>query len=836
MKARVATPLAILAFAALFYAPELFGGRVAMTSTMARWRPWAETASVEERAAPSHNPDCATSYYPRRWLLHAAWQARELPLWNPWSFAGTPFLADPQAGVLYPPNWLLLPFDAGTQLGLFLFLHVAWGGLGVAVLLRRVRVPATVAALAGAAFVVNGFFAKHFGQPPFLAAASWIPWVLVASLDVLERPTRRTSVRLALVGAGLFLAGQPQIALLAAYAALLVTGVTATRGVSRSPAGDRAVELERIAVPSKAWATILVALAAAGALAVLLVSAQLLPTLELARRSARADLPFASVLSGAFHPVDAIRFVVEEFFGTPLRNDEWAYLFPRGDGFYLRTQINSIFAGTPIFLLALYGMTSKRTRGPAAPFTVLFVVSVLIAFGTPLARLAFAALPGFSFARLDRAGSLVVLAQFIPAGLAAADLATSSGRARRAFGLAVIIAAALGALVVARAGTELPRLLGAPSPTPLDAALLSGVTTRTVLCAAFAAGTGLAFLLPASRVASLLPLGLAVAQLFLFASAYRGDRRPEDVFAPAPGIERLRLLLEEDGAHGGARLVRFGRDLPVRPYAISSVLPPSTNVPYELRDLQGYNALADRALGETLERATGESLFSWGIWTGRRIVEPEEARSLEHPLLDALAVRAACGASIPAAQGWVAVPCEGFALARNLEALPRVRLQPTGRGVTRAELDLAIGAGNLDPAREVLWVGNGSVGEADGRPAPTAAGAPADVDVQIDAWNRLIARTRAEREAVLVVADSFDPGWLATVDGNAVPILPAWGVVRCVVVPAGAHVVEMRYRPRSFRIGVGLSLAGWLIAGWALAAPGLGRRSESPTTHPPGTL
>ena len=129
--------LAVVALAAVFFAPEIFGDRVAATANMAHWQPWAERATPEQRAAPSHNPDCNLSYYPRRALLHEAWRLGEIPLWNPYSFCGTPFLADVQAGVFYPGNWLLLPFDPARQLGYFLFLHIAWGGLGMLILVRR---------------------------------------------------------------------------------------------------------------------------------------------------------------------------------------------------------------------------------------------------------------------------------------------------------------------------------------------------------------------------------------------------------------------------------------------------------------------------------------------------------------------------------------------------------------------------------------------------------------------------------------------------------------------------------------------------------------------------
>ncbi|MGH2570621.1 MAG: hypothetical protein ACRDGR_05305, partial [bacterium] len=85
---RALAPVAIVALAAIFFAPELFGGRVAATANMALWRPWMEQATPEQRAAPSHNPDCNLSYYPRRFVLHETWREGVLPFWNPYSFCG----------------------------------------------------------------------------------------------------------------------------------------------------------------------------------------------------------------------------------------------------------------------------------------------------------------------------------------------------------------------------------------------------------------------------------------------------------------------------------------------------------------------------------------------------------------------------------------------------------------------------------------------------------------------------------------------------------------------------------------------------------------------------
>ena len=395
-------------------------------------------------------------------------------------------------------------------------------------------------------------------------------------------------------------------------------------------------------------------------------------------------------------------------------------------------------------------------------------------------------------------------------------MAHDAGRGRRITGALFLVGALVAWGALRAAGPDLPRMLGA-SPAALasgfDASALDRVPARAAVALAFAAVTGVALLLPASRFVAWLPLVAGIGQLFVADAPYRGDRAPETVFPPSIAVEQLRSVLRGDEGTGGGRFLRFGRDQPVRPYAISSVLPPSTNVPYALRDLQGYNALADRRLGEMLERATGEPLFSWGIWSGRRIVEPVQPASLEHPLLDALAVRAVVGATLPPASGWTPIPCREFALARNDEARPRVSLAFAGRGVSEEELAERVATSRLDPAHEVLWVGEGTLGG--GAPLPEG-GAPG-VEIVEDAAATLRVRTRAASDAMLVVADAFDPGWSATVDGTPARILPVWGLVRGVRVPSGPHLVEMHYVPPGWTLGSGLSLIGLLGVGMALA-------------------
>ena len=72
--------------------------------------------------------------------------------------------------------------------------------------------------------------------------------------------------------------------------------------------------------------------------------------------------------------------------------------------------------------------------------------------------------------------------------------------------------------------------------------------------------------------------------------------------------------------------------------------------------------------------------------------------------------------------------------------------------------------------------------------------------------SRVIIEASLNGSGVLVLADSFYPGWRVYVDGNENKILRANFFFRGVPLSAGDHLVEFRYQPRSFAIGLVISL------------------------------
>ncbi len=80
--------------------------------------------------------------------------------------------------------------------------------------------------------------------------------------------------------------------------------------------------------------------------------------------------------------------------------------------------------------------------------------------------------------------------------------------------------------------------------------------------------------------------------------------------------------------------------------------------------------------------------------------------------------------------------------------------------------------------------------------------------------------------AYLVFAETWYPGWSATVNGAPVPILRANLAFQAVALPAGESEVVFRYRINDFGAGAAIS-AGALIAALALLLGGRIRRGRA---------
>lgn len=101
------------------------------------------------------------------------------------------------------------------------------------------------------------------------------------------------------------------------------------------------------------------------------------------------------------------------------------------------------------------------------------------------------------------------------------------------------------------------------------------------------------------------------------------------------------------------------------------------------------------------------------------------------------------------------------------------------------------------------------IGEA---PQLEACGVPDRITPESRTSDRMSMSVETSCKGMLVVSETNFPGWQATVDGKPARLWEPYGALRGVVVPAGKHRVELRFRPRSVYTGFALSAIGLLIA------------------------
>ncbi|HEV8073747.1 MAG TPA: hypothetical protein VGP21_06410, partial [Opitutaceae bacterium] len=210
-----------------------------------------------------------------KFYLRASICAGELPLWNPYTALGRPFLADPEAAVFYPPNWIFIVLPEGSALFFFLVFHFWLAGFFFLKLARRWAAPRGMAMGLALVYLLSGSVMGRLqgGQLGYFCGVAYWPLLFYLAERLREKTTLRDWIALVLAAGGSFLCGHPQCFWLTAVAlGFYLVGVHLG-----SPWGENARR--------GLWC--LGALVSAYAFALLLCAVQLLPTIDLIREGNR---------------------------------------------------------------------------------------------------------------------------------------------------------------------------------------------------------------------------------------------------------------------------------------------------------------------------------------------------------------------------------------------------------------------------------------------------------------------------------------------------------------------------------------------------------------------
>jgi len=159
---------------------------------------------------------------------------------------------------------------------------------------------------------------------------------------------------------------------------------------------------------------------------------------------------------------------------------------------------------------------------------------------------------------------------------------------------------------------------------------------------------------------------------------------------------------------------------------------------------------------------------------------------------------------------------KGVRIFRNTRALPRVWLTREAEAVNAVEALRRIrgeSAQGFDPQRTALLEIPQDTKV--GLPGGDAANNNSDATAHLVLYepNRIRIETSANVPSVLVASEINYPGWTATIDGKSAPVYTADFLLRGVILPAGSHLIEMRYTAPAARTGALVTLLALFILG-----------------------
>ena len=697
---------------------------------------------------------------PYRAYLVQAWGAGDwLPLWNSHIFLGAPFLANIQGSPLYPQNFLLALMPVPLGIDWLVAVHVGIAGAGMYLYcLKALRLRRAGSMVAGLVLMFGALMFSHVGHFNLMNTLAWTPWAMLATDRAAVSPTPARLAALSVVIALVILAGHTQLAY---YTLLLVMGVGAAR-------------LWTIAVrrrlPLQALKTV-VLLAGSIGLGVALTAVQLIATLELAGLSIRAG--------GLTHDAaSSYSLPIQGFVGDLLPD----YAAEHQSEF--ATSVGA--AVLPLMALALV-MRWRRPR--VFIWALLGLLGLVVAFG-PRAKLydfLYVLLPGFNSFRVPaRALVFATIAAAVLSGygvLTAQQLAQAWRRPR--LRPAVVSASATATVVAAIpiATAWLVLLAGNPQHGPLKVFPPLQVQNLATMAGFAVAATAVlgAGLMWHRAVLGLLPVVVFVDLVLLAGHTYPMNPVPDQVLAaPAMTASLFPHSLDE-------------RHLSLVP--IDAGFQPASAVPAGLSPI-------DQAKYEWLLRQEEAQAPNLSLMEGTLDADGYDGGVL--PLRSYITFRAPL------------LPPGGANPPDFMTRLVTSRVQDPGWLDLTGVTTVVTVAGN-DPNQSgsnrlvpVAHVGNLVAWRVSG-PLPARAHLENGRAAHIlsDTGERVVVRLPDGASGRLILADTYYPGWIASVDGRTVSIQRYAGYLRAVDLPPNATEVVFEYRPSWL-------LPGMLVSGTAL--------------------
>jgi hypothetical protein len=728
--------------------------------------------------------DLGLYFYPIRFILAQSFQAGELPLWNRHMGMGFPLLADFQSGVFYPPHLFFLIFPFSIAIGFIYLFHYLVAAIGSYKLLRHWECPSFLALTGSIIFTFGGTIVSLTNLLNHFQTAVWLPWVLFLGERTIREQSWKNFLLFTLGLLVQFLAGSPELYIMSI--ALFFLDALRIQRAGGNASFDR----------------IFFVVVAANTLAVGLAMVQILPTMELFLES-RGNEPIAYGESAlwSLRPLNLINlFFLDKEVNTAA-----------GSGMHLFfLQDTPLLVSHYMGTISLFGICLwffQESRKEKAILLGLIVFSLILAVGgyTPVYALLFYYVPFLSLFRFPEKFFFLTnaLLFFVSLRGLLRFIQSDDSSSKGPFIMVLLMDSILVLFYLFLRFDTVPlsRFIAWATHTPLLSTETLGRTAAVLVNLerqiALAFGiTVLLFAWKKGKLRTTLFQGLLVGLVFFdLTSAHRPYqylvdpgviyRSPRILTAPDPEPARLFYYPGDSNLHPSYYRILRQLTFPELPPLFFSNLLPNTGV------FQGFDYMQEI---DALRR--WQYIFFLGF---AKRLPPERL----HRLLGVLNVKYIIT--------FQTFPEEGITLLQHFpehpswlyklnRTIPRVYIvqRAVGEKDPSKVLD-QLSSLNFNPSKEVIL----------DEPLSIASKNSFQAEAGITSYtnHHVVIHASLNRSGVLVLADSYYPGWRVFVDGREGELLRANFFFRAVFLSAGDHVVEFRYQPWSFTLGLIISLA-----------------------------
>lgn len=744
--------LFLLFFVTVFSWPFIAKNLVPFPSTylVSFFPPWNSSFGMPVKN--NAMPDVITQIYPWKMLTIRSWKMGQIPLWNPYSFSGTPHAGNYQSAVFSPVNALFFVLKDINAWSVAILLQPLLAGVFMFYFLRALGSSKIAGLMGGVSFMFSGFIVVWMAYGTLAYAVLYLPLILWGIVEIHKKPTVRSVFGIAFGVALSLLSGHFQMSMY----------VVATSVIFLLAWGMKAGYLSRTL---RAFVCVF--------LGVSMAAPQLIASFDAYGQSVR----MTSFVKGEIIPWQYLITVFSpDFYGNPVTRNDWF-------GHYAEW---SSFVGVTALLFALYAIW-RRQRRIIWFFTVLGVSALLLATPTPANDLLFRLrIPVLS---TSAAGRIIVLVSFslcVLAGLGI-DAIRRDWTARKAkfFTACSVIAMALVGILWGALKTG---LLIPSDKTSI--AMRNSVLPTGVLVLAVASGIAGFRWKKARALILVFLISISAFESLRFAGKWMPFDPRGYVY---PKLDVISFLTEKAGIH--RVFGNFGNEL---------------GTSFGIFSIEGYDALYQKRYGEFIRFADDGTrknpersvvILAKGGRYAQRALDLLGVRYILHKLSDGRNVWAYPYWNYPFYSS--VYKDDHYEVLENANALPRYYLASAYQMIQDNQELLRAVYTDDRVGKDVIILEN--------EPPVAPSYGEGDVVLVSYAPNAIEFRIQSKVDKLLFLSDVYDDGWRAIVDGAYVPLLRANYAFRAVAVPAGDHRVQMIYRPRSVTIGLPIALLSLVL-------------------------